>query len=91
MSLAGVYYQFGRRVSGGLIGSFCKKGIPEKVRSTLMTGLGLCVLYIGVSGVLSGGVMILICPFAGRRAGELIDIDGKLLALAGRFRRSSLF
>ena len=33
-------------VVGSIIGILFKKGIPEKITKTIMTGLGLCVIYI---------------------------------------------
>ena len=41
-------------VVGSLLGLLLKKGIPEKVTAAVMTGLGLCTIYIGISGSLSG-------------------------------------
>lgn len=68
---------------GGTIGTLFKKGIPEKITNALMVGLGLCVIYIGVSGALEGKntlVLILSIVF-GAIVGTIIDID----ALINRF------
>ncbi|MBQ5589120.1 MAG: DUF554 family protein, partial [Anaerotignum sp.] len=37
---------------GSSIGMLLKKGIPERITDTLMKGIGLCTLYIGMSGAL---------------------------------------
>lgn len=62
---------------GGTIGTLFKKGIPEKITNALMVGIGLCVIYIGISGALKGEntlVLILSIVF-GAVVGTLIDID----------------
>ena len=81
-------------VAGSLIGLLFKKGIPEKVSSAAMTGLGVCTLYIGISGSLCGeNVLILIASVVlGAISGTLLDIDGKLSRMAerveNRFRKA---
>ena len=39
---------------GSLVGLLFKKGIPERVSNAAMIGLGVCTLYIGISGSLCG-------------------------------------
>ena len=39
---------------GGTLGLLLKKGIPERVSGGIMQGLGLVVIYIGISGMLKG-------------------------------------
>ena len=81
-------------VTGSLIGLLFKKGIPEKVSNAAMTGLGVCTLYIGISGSLCGeNVLILIAAVVlGAISGTLVDIDGKLGRMAEcverRFRKA---
>ena len=41
-------------IIGSLIGLLFKKGIPERVSTAAMIGLGACTLYIGISGSLCG-------------------------------------
>lgn len=41
-------------IAGGLLGTFIKNGLTERLNRTLMNGLGLVVLYIGISGALKG-------------------------------------
>ena len=69
---------------GSLIGLLLKKGIPEKVSTAAMTGLGACTLYIGISGSLSGeNVLIVIASIVlGTVIGTLLDIDGGINKLA---------
>lgn len=64
-----------------LIGSLCGlllcRGIPEKVSDTVMRAIGLCTLYIGISGALEGeNTLVLILSMAiGTMIGVWLDID----------------
>ena len=62
---------------GCIIGLVIKGGIPEKLSTTIMNALALCVLYIGISGALEGtNTLITIISMAvGALIGERIDID----------------
>ncbi|MBQ3052734.1 MAG: DUF554 domain-containing protein [Clostridia bacterium] len=65
-------------IIGTAIGLLIKKGIPNRVRTTLMTAMALCVLYIGVTGLFQEDVNILaiiFCSASGAVIGELIDLD----------------
>ena len=48
-----------------------------------MKGLGLCVIYIGITGALKGEntIIIIICMAIGALIGELVDIDKRLNSL----------
>ena len=75
----GAVVNFFTVIAGTLIGMLFKKGIPERVKATLMTGLALCVLYIGITGLFEDGtnILIIIASFAiGAVVGELADFDG---------------
>jgi len=69
---------------GSSIGLLFKKGIPEKVSSAAMIGLGACTVYIGISGSLTGeNVLILIAAVVlGAITGTLLNIDGGINKLA---------
>lgn len=47
-------------VLGGLLGLFVKKGLPERIKEILMNGLGLIILYIGISGSLKGQQLLVV-------------------------------
>ena len=82
-------------ILGSCIGLLLKKGIPERVSSAAMIGLGACTLYIGISGSLCGeNVLILIAAVVlGAIVGTLLDIDGAIAKLARtveeRFQKTS--
>jgi uncharacterized membrane protein YqgA involved in biofilm formation len=67
-------------IIGAGIGIFLKKGLPERMADTLMKGLGLCTLYLGISGSLKGdNVLVLILSIViGAVIGEAVDLDEKL-------------
>lgn len=62
---------------GSLIGLLFKKGIPEKYADTIMKGIALCTIYIGITGTMQGdNVLILILSIViGGALGTKIDID----------------
>ena len=70
-------------ILGSLVGLFIKGGIPERVSNTIMKGLALCVLYIGISGSLQGEntLLTIICIAIGALVGEFIDVDKRLNGL----------
>ena len=73
-------------IIGSCIGLLLKKGIPERLSDIMMKGLGLCTLYIGISGALEGEntIVLIISMVVGALIGEGIDLDDKLNRL-GRF------
>lgn len=67
-------------IIGAAIGMFFKKGIPQKLSDTMMKGLGLCTLFLGISGSLDGqnSLILIISIVVGALIGEGIDLDAKL-------------
>lgn len=70
-------------IIGSLIGILIKGGIPERISDTLMKGLSLCVIYIGISGAFEGEntIITIICIAIGAIIGEIVDIDKRLNTL----------
>ena len=64
-------------VGGGILGLLIKEGIPERLNKTIMDGLALVVVYMGISGSLKGDnpLYVIFCMCIGALMGELIDID----------------
>lgn len=73
-------------IVGTLIGVLIRKGLSDKIKDTVFKGLSLCVLYIGISGVLKGSntLLIIICIVIGGIIGEIIDIDKAIENLGNR-------
>ncbi len=71
-------------IAGGIIGLLLKKGIPERISETIVRGVGLCVLLIGIDGVLEGknALITIISIVIGAMVGELINIDAAINRLA---------
>lgn len=82
--MLGVIVNVGTVLLGSLVGLFLKRGIPEKVTEALMIGVGLCTVFIGISGALQGeNTLVLILSMAiGTVIGTLLDIDRQLNRLA---------
>ncbi len=82
-SLLGTFVNTGTVILGSCLGLLLNRLIPERVSRAVMAGLALCVLYLGISGTLSGKnpLITIISMVVGAVAGELLDLDGRL----GRF------
>ena len=74
---------------GGTIGLVLKKGIPERVSGGIMQGLGLIVIYIGISGSLKGqnALIATISIVVGGVIGMFLDFDGRFNRLVGRLEQ----
>ncbi|MFI3174667.1 MAG: DUF554 domain-containing protein [Bacillota bacterium] len=66
-------------VVGSGIGLLAKRGIPKHVADALMSGIALCILYIGWSGALVGenSLVLIISMALGTMIGEGLDLDSK--------------
>ncbi len=67
-------------VIGALLGMLLKRGLPEKMSDTLMKGLGLCTLFLGISGSLKGedSMVLILSMVVGAIIGEGIDLEEKI-------------
>lgn len=76
-------------VIGAFIGLFFKGSINKKVSDTIMSGLALCVIYIGISGAIKGNntIIMIISIAIGGFIGEAIDIDKKLENLGRKIEK----
>lgn len=74
---------------GCFLGLIAKGKIPERIGDTIMKGLALCTMYIGISGALEGNdtLQMIISIAIGALIGEIIDID-KWLEKLGEFLES---
>ena len=82
--MIGVFVNVLTVLIGSLVGMLLKRGIPEKITEALMTGIGLCMVFIGVSGALKGeNTLVLILSMAiGTVIGTALDLDRQLNRLA---------
>lgn len=67
-------------IIGACIGMFLKKGLPERLTESLMKGLGLCTLFLGISGSLKGenSMILIISIVIGTLLGEILDLEDKV-------------
>ncbi|AKN29795.1 membrane protein [Clostridium carboxidivorans P7] len=70
-------------IVGSIIGMVLKRGISEKISTTIIQGLSLCTVFIGISGAIKGSnfILIIISVALGALIGELVDIDKKIEGL----------
>lgn len=78
--MIGVIVNTAAVIIGSMIGLVFRKGIPEKLSDAVMIGIGLCTLYIGISGALAGrnAIAMILAMVLGAVTGTLLDLDGKL-------------
>lgn len=78
-------------VAGGLIGLVFSKAISARYQETLMQAIGVCVLFVGISGAVqgmmtvtpegleSGGTMMVVISYAvGSLLGEWINLERRI-------------
>lgn len=89
----------------GLIGALVKKGIPERISNAIISAMGVCVIYIGIDGILveppklpegaffsdglAKALVMIVSMGIGTLIGELIDVDKQMNRL-GEFLEKKL-
>ncbi len=70
---------------GSGLGLFIGDRLPERMQGSVVTGLGLVTLTVGISNALKTGNIILplLSVGSGVIIGELLNLDGRLQALGG--------
>ncbi len=81
--MLGTIVNAGAVIAGSLIGICLKKGLPRQLSDAVMTGVGLCVIYLGIDGCLEGNnpLIAVISIALGAILGTLLDLDGRLNSL----------
>lgn len=76
-------------VTGSAIGLIFKKYIPKSLGNTIMKVLGLCVLYIGISGALKGDntLILIISIVLGTALGTLLKLENRLNNFANNVQK----
>lgn len=74
---------------GGTLGLLLRKGLPERVSGGIMQGIGLVVIYIGISGMLKGSNVLIatISVVLGGVIGMIFDFDGHFNRFATRLEQ----
>ena len=75
--MLGVFVNTLTVILGTVIGILFRKFLPQKLGDAVMKGVALCVLYIGISGMLKGTnpIITILSMACGAIVGTLIDID----------------
>ncbi len=89
---------------GGTIGLFFSKLFNENIRKSLISAVGVCVIFIGLSGalekilqinnnVLSSNNLIplIVCMALGTLIGTLLNLEGKVNKLSKLFKNDNSF
>jgi hypothetical protein len=76
-------------IFGSSIGLIAKKAIPNNWTSFIISGMGLCTLYIGISGAFEGeNTLIAVISIAiGAIIGLVIDIDRRVNSFAEKIEK----
>lgn len=87
--LSGLFVDTASIIAGGLIGLLLKKGISKKISDAVMIGIGLCVVFIGITGLDAevGIIALLLSLVIGAVIGTAVDIDARLNALGARLEK----
>ncbi|WP_461209399.1 DUF554 domain-containing protein [Desulfocurvus sp. DL9XJH121] len=75
-------------VAGGLVGLMAGNRLPERMRSIVFTGLGLCVLVIGMQMALAtrNPLIMVFSVVLGCVTGEFLRLEDRLAALGDRLK-----
>lgn len=77
-------------IAGALLGIVLKKGIKDEYKTTIMDGIGLTVIIIGImGGIKSENIILVIASIViGSLIGEIIGIENKLDQLGDKLQKS---
>jgi len=93
--LTGTLVNVATVLAGSLIGLLLGKAIPKRVIDVVTKGLGLCTMYLGITGMFDGenALITIISVVIGAAIGELCDLDGKINRLGNwvetKFKRET--
>ena len=79
-------------LAGTAVGLLLRKGIPERLRETVMQGLALCVVLIGVTGAIKANdtMCVIVSMVAGGLIGSAVNIELRLNQLGALAERKLL-
>ncbi len=89
MILTGTIVNVVAVLAGCVVGLLLGKFIPEQLGDAIQKGVALCVLYIGIEGMLDGSnaLITILSMVLGVVVGELLKLDDKIHALGNLAER----
>lgn len=89
--MIGTLINCGAIILGSAIGLLLRKGMNQKLSKTVMQGIGLCVILIGIMGAIKtqNTLLVILSMVIGGVIGSLIDIEDKMNRL-GAFAQRKL-
>ena len=98
----GTLINVGAILLGGFIGLFVKKGLNEKLMDSVMKAIGVAVMFVGISGALtgllkiteggkietSGTMLMIISLILGTFIGELLKIEDRLERVGEKLKKA---
>jgi len=87
--MLGVFVNTAAILTGGAIGLLVNKGIPKRFSTAILTGVGLCTLYIGISGALQSEnpIILVLSIVLGVATGTALRLDDGLNALGVKLEK----
>ncbi|MBQ5816276.1 MAG: DUF554 domain-containing protein [Oscillospiraceae bacterium] len=96
----GTLINVGAILLGGFVGLFVKKGLNEKLMDSVMKAIGVAVMFVGISGALtgllkitesgsietSGTMLMIISLILGTFVGELLKIEDRLEGIGEKLK-----
>lgn len=84
--MTGTFVNVAAIIGGGLVGLMFRKGISENYKETVISGVGLSVVLIGLKSALMAGnlLLVIVSVVAGSVIGEALSIEAKLEAFGKR-------
>lgn len=75
-------------VAGGLIGLALGSRLPERMRTVVFQGLGLCTLLIGMQMAFrtASPIILIFSVLLGGLCGEALDLEGRFMRLSDRLK-----
>lgn len=87
--MLGTLVNVGTILLGSALGLLLRKGLPQRLRDTVMQGLGLCVILIGLSGAIETAdtMCMILSVVIGGLVGAAVNIERRLENLGNLAQR----
>lgn len=76
-------------IVGTFVGLIFRKILPKKICDAVVVGVALCVLYIGIDGVMecNNPLVMILSVVLGAVVGTLLDLDGRIHRLGDKLEK----